>query len=296
MRPPAKAARQTALRFGQRPARSFASSGAVYHTLQTIDAYGGLNTVSAQTWEGVIRIVRKFVKAGGPAISEHSLATRMGAASSLGVQTTRDPKRFRKASEGKSRFANVLIGRYVLAEINESSDLWDIAVAVATVFTGAVRTRACVIEMFSSAHLVTGEFIRASACFGKKMSGRFDDVAFVPAEASGVSNEAVYERCSFGQLRYLFRLVAGTESFDLALVQSYTPVGGDGHRRLGRRYLSEADQTSCVVPLSAVIAHAHLVPDPADNGKFYAMCPSSTRLYSPQRRTVTPGTGWNLQN
>ena len=88
----------------------------------------------------------------------------------------------------------------------------------------------------------------------------------------------------------------GTHETGDALVRSYTPVGGYGHRRLGRRYLSEADQTSCVVPLSAVIAHAHLVPDPADNGKFYAMCPSSTRLYSPQRRTVTPGTGWNLQN
>ena len=86
------------------------------------------------------------------------------------------------------------------------------------------------------------------------MSGRFDDVAFVPAEASGVSNEAVYERCSFGQLRYLFRLVAGTESFDLALVQSYTPVGGDGHRRLGRRYLSEATSQPASQPASSKAA------------------------------------------
>ncbi len=35
--------------------------------------------------------------------------------------------------------------------------------------------------------------------------------------------------------------MAGTQSFELVLVQSYTSVGGDGNRHLGRRYLTDAD-------------------------------------------------------
>ncbi len=59
------------------------------------------------------------------------------------------------------------------------------------------------------------------------------DGDILPSEANGGSNEPAYERCSFGKVSYLFRLVAGTQSFDRVLVQSYTSVGGDGNRRLG---------------------------------------------------------------
>ena len=269
---------------------------ALYHAVQTIDAYGGLNTVSAQTWEGAIRIIRRFVKGGGPSISEHSLATRMAAASALGVINVRDPRRFRKNTSGESRFANVLQDRRQLSQIDESSELWDLATALKTTFVVLLTASACFIEIYSSANLCTGEFIRANSCFGKKRGERFDDVAYLPVGFDHSSGETVYNSCFFGKLKYLFRLVTPTDSFDLTLVRAYTHVGELGDRRLERRYLTEAVLLPGVVPLAALVGHAHLVPDPADSGKLYAMSPTSMRLYSPQRRTLTMGTGWNLLN
>ena len=180
-----------------------------------------------------------------------------------------------------------------VSDVLQQSDLWSLACTV-TAFCGmALVTAGATIECFHSAHLCTGEFIRANACFGKQQAERFDNIAFLPVV--GDVGPSVYTSCIFARLSTLFRLVTAQGTFDLALVRAYAPVGTD--RRLGRRYLSfDTSVPADIVPLDAIVGQAHLVADPVHPLHFYAMAPTTMRLYSPQRRTgSSDGTrGWNL--